>query len=354
MRRPRPTRPGSTTAPGEAPSSGADVPFPEERPRRLRRSEALRRLVRETDLSARRLVLPVFVRDVRRGRRPIEALPGHAQLGLEDLAREAETAAKLGLGGLLIFGLPSVKGPGAPDALDPDGVVPRALRKARAVAGKDLVLIADTCLCGYTDHGHCGVLKADSRAEDGFEVLNDPSLDLLAKAALVQAQAGADLVAPSDMMDGRVGAIRRTLDRAGFQGTGILSYAVKHASAFYGPFRQAAGSAPKRGSRKTYQMDPANAREAVREGLLDEGEGADLLMVKPALAALDLIRAVRERSTLPVAAYSVSGEYAMVAAAARRGWLDEKAAALEVLTAIRRAGADVICTYWAKSAAGWL
>ena len=323
------------------------MPFPEERPRRLRHTEDLRRLVRETDLPVRRLILPVFVRDVRKGRHPIAALPGHAQLGLEDLAWEAETAARLGLGGLLIFGLPSRKGPNAPGAVDPDGVVPRALRAARAAVGKDLVLMADTCLCGYTDHGHCGVLK-------GSEVENDPSLELLAAAALAQAAAGADLVAPSDMMDGRVGAIRRALDRAGFQGTGILSYAVKHASAFYGPFRQAAGSAPKRGDRKGYQMDPANAREAVREALLDEAEGADILMVKPGLPALDLIRAVRESSRLPVAAYSVSGEYAMVAAAARRGWLDERAAALEILTALRRAGADMICTYWAKSVASWL
>jgi len=330
------------------------VPFPEERPRRLRRTEALRRLVRETDLSPRHLVLPVFVRDVRKGRRPIPALPGHAQLGLEDLAREAETAARLGLGGLLIFGLPAGKAPDAPGAVDPDGVVPRALRRARSAVGKDLVLISDTCLCSYTDHGHCGLIRPDQRSEGGFEVMNDPSLQRLAESALAQAAAGADLVAPSDMMDGRVGVLRKALDRGGFANTGILSYAVKHASAFYGPFRQAAGSAPARGDRRSYQMDPANAREAVREALLDEAEGADLLMVKPALSALDLIRAVRERSRLPVAAYSVSGEYAMVAAAARRGWLDERRAAMEILTAIRRAGADVVCTYWAKSAAAWL
>ena len=321
--------------------------FPQERPRRMRRTAALRRLVRETELAPRHLVLPVFVRDVPRGRRPIASLPGHAQLGLEDLAREAGEAARLGLGGILVFGIPAGKDAKASAATAAEGVVPKAIRRVRKAVGDDLVVIADTCLCGYMDHGHCGVLK-------NGQVDNDASLPLLAQAALAQARAGADLVAPSDMMDGRVGAIRAALDREGFPGTGVLSYAAKYASAFYGPFREAAGSAPKSGDRKGYQMDPANAREALREVRLDVQEGADMVMVKPALAYLDVIRRVREAVDVPVAAYAVSGEYAMVSAAATRGWLDERAAALEILTGIRRAGADIVCTYWAKQAARWL
>ena len=347
MRPPWPTRPGSTTAPGPARSS---VPFPEERPRRLRRTAALRRLVRETDFSARQLVLPLFVHEAK-GPKPIASLPGHARLGLDGLAREAEAAAKAGLGGVLLFGIPSRKSADGAGASDPEGLVPRAVRRIRKAVGADLTVITDTCLCAYTDHGHCGIVR---KRPDGFSVDNDASLDRIAAAAVAQARSGADLVAPSDMMDGRVAAIRRALDRAGLAETGILSYAVKFASAFYGPFRDAAGSAPAFGDRRTYQMDPANAREAVREALLDVGEGADLVMVKPALAYLDLVRRVREAVKVPVAAYSVSGEYAMVKAAAAKGWLDEEAAAMEILTGIRRAGADLILTYWAKDAARWL
>lgn len=309
-------------------------------------------MVREAELRPRQLVLPLFALDAAKARRPIASLPGHAQLGLDEIAREAEEAVKLGLGGVLLFGLPKSKDARASGAVDPEGVVPKAVRRIRKAVGDELVVITDTCLCAYMDHGHCGVVRKGPGG--AFTVANDPSLALLAQAAVAQARAGADLVAPSDMMDGRVAALRAALDREGFQDTGILSYAVKFASAFYGPFRDAAHSAPGFGDRRSYQMDPANAREALREARADVAEGADLVMVKPALAYLDLIRRVREAVDVPVAAYAVSGEYAMVAAAAKRGWVDEKAAALEILTGIRRAGAGLVCTYWAKPAARWL
>ncbi|HEU4942881.1 MAG TPA: porphobilinogen synthase [Gaiellaceae bacterium] len=317
--------------------------FPVTRLRRLRSSGALRSLVRETRLDLESLVLPLFVGPATE---PNEALPAMGRFSLEDLVAEAEEARSLGVPAVILFGIPEEKDEQGSGAWDDDGVVQRALRALRAsVPG--LVLLTDVCLCEYTSHGHCGVLEGD-------QVANDPTLELLSRTAVSHAEAGADAVAPSDMMDGRVAAIRGALDDAGFDSTPILSYAAKYASAFYGPFREAAGSAPAFGDRRGYQMDPANVREALRECELDVAEGADVLMVKPALPNLDVIRAVRERFDLPVAAYNVSGEYAMVKAAAASGWMDERQAALESLTAIRRAGADVIVTYWAKDVARWL
>ncbi|HET9324223.1 MAG TPA: porphobilinogen synthase [Gaiellaceae bacterium] len=317
--------------------------FPVTRLRRLRRTGALRSLVRETRLDLDSLVLPLFVGPATE---PNEALPALGRLSVEDLVGDAEETARLGIPAVLLFGVPDEKDEEGSSAWDEDGVVQRALRALRAsVPG--LVLITDVCLCEYTSHGHCGVLA-------GEEVANDETIERLARTAVSHVEAGADAVAPSDMMDGRVGAIRRALDEAGLESTPILSYAAKYASAFYGPFREAADSAPAFGDRRGYQMDPANVREALRECELDVSEGADLVMVKPALPNLDVIRAVRERFDLPVAAYSVSGEYAMVKAAAASSWMDERQAALESLTAIRRAGADVIVTYWAKDVARWL
>ena len=317
--------------------------FPVTRLRRLRSSGALRSLVRETRLDLESLVLPLFVGPATE---PNEALPAMGRFSLEDLVAEAEEVRSLGVPAVILFGIPEEKDEQGSGAWDDEGVVQRALRALRAsVPG--LVLLTDVCLCEYTSHGHCGVLEGD-------QVANDPTLELLSRTAVSHAEAGADSVAPSDMMDGRVAAIRGALDDAGFDSTPILSYAAKYASAFYGPFREAAGSAPAFGDRRGYQMDPANVREALRECELDVAEGADVLMVKPALPNLDVIRAVRERFDLPVAAYNVSGEYAMVKAAAASGWMDERQAALESLTAIRRAGADVIVTYWAKDVARWL
>ncbi|HET8651462.1 MAG TPA: porphobilinogen synthase [Gaiellaceae bacterium] len=317
--------------------------FPVTRLRRLRSSGALRSLVRETRLDLESLVYPLFVGPATE---PNEALPAMGRLSLEDLVREAEDVASLGVPAAILFGIPEEKDDEGSGAWDDEGVVQRALRALRAsVPG--LVLVTDVCLCEYTSHGHCGVLE-------GEQVANDATVELLARTAVSHVEAGADAVAPSDMMDGRVAAIRGALDDAGFESTPILSYAAKYASAFYGPFREAAGSAPAFGDRRGYQMDPANVREALRECELDVAEGADLLMVKPALPNLDVIRAVRERFDVPVAAYNVSGEYAMLKAAAAAGWMDERQAALESLTAIRRAGADVIVTYWAKDVARWL
>jgi porphobilinogen synthase len=313
--------------------------FPENRPRRLRRTEALRRLVRETTLLPSQLVAPLFVCHGTGVRRAIGSMPGHAQLSVDEAAREAETLARRGVGGVILFGLPAKKDPEGREAYDPEGIVPRALRALRK-ATPDLLLWADVCLCEYTDHGHCGLLR-------GQEVDNDRTLPLLARAAAVYAEAGADVVAPSDMMDGRVGAIRRGLDEAGKADTVIVSYAAKYASAFYGPFREAAESAPQFGDRRGYQMDPANSDEALREVALDLDEGADAVMVKPALPYLDVIRRVKDRFGVPVAAYNVSGEFAMIKAAGQLGWMDADRAALESLTAIRRAGADVILTYFA-------
>jgi porphobilinogen synthase len=314
--------------------------FPVTRLRRLRRSGALRSLVRETRLSVEDFVLPVFVAPEPL---PNAALPAMSRFTVEQVAAEAEEAAAVGIQALIVFGIPEEKDDRGSGAWDEDGIVQQALRAIRERVPQ-LVLVTDVCLCEYTSHGHCGVL-------DGEEVANDETLELLARTAVSHVEAGADAVAPSDMMDGRVAALRAALDDAGYDQTPILSYAAKYASAFYGPFREAAGSAPSFGDRRGYQMDPANVREALRECELDVGEGADVLMVKPALPNLDVIRAVRERFDLPVAAYNVSGEYAMIKAAGAAGWMDEQTAALESLTAIKRAGADVIVTYWAKELA---
>jgi porphobilinogen synthase len=317
--------------------------FPVTRLRRLRRTGALRALVRETRLDLADFVLPVFVAPVPL---PNEALPALSRFTVEQVVAEAEECAALGVTALLLFGIPEEKDDQGSGAWDEDGTVQQALRAIRERVPQ-LVLVTDVCLCEYTSHGHCGVL-------DGEEVANDETLELLARTAVSHVEAGADAVAPSDMMDGRVAALRAALDEAGFEATPILSYAAKYASAFYGPFREAAGSAPAFGDRRGYQMDPANLREALRECELDVQEGADVLMVKPALPNLDVIRAVRERFDLPLAAYNVSGEYAMVKAAGAAGWMDEQAAALESLTTIKRAGADVIVSYWAKELARWL
>jgi porphobilinogen synthase len=320
--------------------------FPDVRLRRLRRTEALRRLVRETHLQADHLVLPLFVRPGEGVRHPIPSMPGHFQLSVDELVRECREAADLGVPAVLLFGIPSGKDAVGSEAYALDGIIQRAVRALKA-ALPGLLVITDVCLCEYTSHGHCGVLKDD-------EVDNDATLELLARMAVSHARAGADLVAPSDMMDGRVGAIRRALDEAGFERTPIMAYSAKYASAFYGPFREAAESAPQFGDRRGYQMDPANADEALHEVELDLEEGADIIMVKPALAYLDVIWRVKKEFGVPVAAYNVSGEFAMVKAAARAGWLDERRVALEVLTAIRRAGADILITYFAKDAARWL
>ena len=297
-------------------------------------------MVRETRLSPEQLVYPLFIAPGTGVRREIGSLPGCFHLSADEAAREAREVEALGIGGVILFGLPREKDALGSEGYADDGVVQKAVATIRAEC-RELVVMTDVCLCEYTSHGHCGVV-------DGAEVLNDPTLDLLAKMAVSHARAGAHVVAPSDMMDGRVGAIRRALDHAGFADTAILAYAAKYASAFYGPFREAADSTPQFGDRRGYQMDPANVREALREVRLDVEEGADMVMVKPALPYLDVIRAVRECSDRPVAAYNVSGEYAMVKAAAARGWIDEARIVKETLTSIRRAGADVILTYHAK------
>ena len=321
-------------------------PRPVVRPRRLRRTPALRRLVRETRIHPSMLVAPLFVRPGSGVREPIGSLPGHSRLSPDVAADEAERLATLGVGGVILFGLPSAKDPQGAEAWAEDGIVQDSLRRMR---DRDLpiVLLADTCLCEYTDHGHCGPLRADGSVD------NDAALASLARAAVAQAAAGADLVAPSAMMDGQVAAIRAALDRSGLADVGILAYAAKAASAFYGPFREAADSTPAHGDRRGYQLDPANGREALRELALDAAEGADVLMVKPALPMLDVIAAARARFDLPIAAYQVSGEYAMLAAAAQRGWLDERRATLETLTGIVRAGASIVISYAAESIARW-
>jgi porphobilinogen synthase len=306
----------------------------------------LRALVQETALRPERFVFPMFVRSGRGVREPIPSLPGHGRLSVDEAVREAESVVTLGIPSILLFGLPDTKDAVGTGAYDDHGVVQQAVRALRA-ALPDLVIITDVCLCEYTSHGHCGVVR------DGA-VDNDATLELLARTAASHAAAGADIVAPSAMMDGQVGALRRALDGAGMSQTAILSYSAKYASAFYGPFRDAAGSAPQFGDRRAYQMDPANAREAEHEIALDLAEGADAVMVKPALAYLDVISRVRRAVAVPLAAYNVSGEYALVKAAAARGWVDERAAVLEILTAIARAGADIIVTYHAKEAASWL
>ena len=320
--------------------------FPIHRPRRLRRSEALRGFVRETNLSTTGLVYPLFVCPGTGVRQEVGSMPGVFQLSVDRAVEECREIADLGIPAVILFGLPEHKDETGSEAASSTGAVQRAIDAIRK-AKLNLLVITDVCLCEYTSHGHCGVVK------DG-EVLNDPSIDLLANAALSHARAGADMVAPSDMMDGRVGAIRKKLDANGFTDVAILSYAAKYASAFYGPFREAAESTPQFGDRRSYQMDPANAREALREVALDLGEGADIIMVKPALPYLDVIRAVRERFDVPVAAYNVSGEFSMVKAAARNGWIDEQRIVLEIMTGIQRAGASIVLTYHAKDLARWL
>jgi porphobilinogen synthase len=315
--------------------------------RRLRASAGLRGLVRETELRAGQLVLPLFVSETANDREPIATMPGVERLPVAAAVQEAREAAALGVAAVMLFGVPAEKDEQGSGAWDEGGVVQLAVRAIKA-AVPELLVMTDVCLCEFTSHGHCGLLREDGSVE------NDGTVELLARTAVSHARAGADVVAPSDMMDGRVGAIREELDGEGFSDTPILAYSAKFASAFYGPFREAADSAPAFGDRRGYQMDPANGREAVREALLDLEEGADMVMVKPALAYGDLIRAVKEATRLPVAAYNVSGEYAMVKAAAAAGCLDERAAVLEILTSLRRAGADTIITYHAKDAARWL
>ncbi|HEX3212133.1 MAG TPA: porphobilinogen synthase [Actinomycetota bacterium] len=329
------------------------APFPVGRPRRLRRSRVLRELVREHELSRRDLVAPLFVKEGISQAVPIASMPGHAQHTLESLRKEAAELAGLGVPALLLFGIPAAKDAEGSQAWAPEGIIQRALRALRADLGDDVALIADLCLCEYTDHGHCGVLAPANPGAigEGPVVANDPTLELYRRVAVAQAEAGASVVAPSGMMDGQVGAIRGALDEAGFADTPILAYAAKYASGLYGPFREAAEGAPRFGDRTGYQMDPANGDEALREVALDVAEGADMVMVKPALAYLDVLWRVKQTFGLPTAAYHVSGEYAMVKAAAERGWVDGDRVMLEVLTSIRRAGADLVVTYFARDAA---
>ena len=320
--------------------------FPDYRPRRLRRNEAFRRMIRETSLSTDDLILPLFAIGGKNVKNAIEAMPGHYQLSVDNLINEAKTAVALGIPAIMVFGVPDKKDPLGTGAYAKDGIVQKAVRELKNKL-PELVVITDVCLCQYTDHGHCGIV------EKGV-IDNDASLELIAKTALSHAKAGADMVAPSDMMDGRVAEIRGALDDGGYTDIPIMSYAVKYCSAFYGPFRQAAHSAPQFGDRKTYQMDPANALEAIREAGMDVEEGADILMVKPALPYLDIIYRVREEFDLPVAAYNVSGEYAMIKAAEQKGWVDGKKVMMESLLSIKRAGADMILTYFAQEAASLL
>jgi porphobilinogen synthase len=312
------------------------------RPRRLRRSDAIRSLVRETKLTRDDFVLPLFVCPGTGVRREIPSMPGVHNLSIDETTKEVSAAYDLGVRSVILFGLPESKDELASGAYAEDGIVQRAIRSIRQ-SSPEMIVMADTCLCEYTSHGHCGVVR-------GGEVLNDESLELLARTALSQAEAGADVVAPSAMMDGQVGAIRETLDSSGFENIAVMAYAVKYASGFYGPFREAADSAPAFGDRRAYQMDPPNAREAMREAELDYSEGADILMVKPATVYLDVLKMVRDRFDLPLAAYHVSGEYALIKAAAQNGWIDEERVMLETLTSIKRAGADIILTYYARDA----
>ncbi len=317
--------------------------FPSYRPRRVRKNEQIRRMVRETRLSVDNLIYPMFAIHGKKVKKEIPSMPGNFQLSVENLVREARTVHKLGIPAVILFGIPKTKDAVGSGAYDEHGIIQTAVRALKDKI-PELIVITDVCLCEYTDHGHCGIVEKG-------EILNDPTLELLAKEAVSHARAGADIVAPSDMMDGRVGAIREALDEEGFDDTPILSYAVKYASGFYGPFRDAAESTPDFGDRASHQMDPANTREAMREAEMDVSEGADMLMVKPALPYLDIIYRVKEEFDLPVAAYNVSGEFSMIKAAAKKGWLDEKRVMMESLISIRRAGADMILTYWAKEAA---
>jgi len=322
------------------------MPFPSTRMRRLRRTEALRSLVRETELSPRHLIQPLFVVAGENVREGVDSMPGVERFSISELVAEATEIASVGVGSVLLFGVPASKDESGSSAYDDEGVVQMAVRALKE-AHPDLTVITDVCLCEYTSHGHCGFVR------DG-EVDNDITVELLAKVAISHAEAGADAVAPSDMMDGRVGTIRHQLDEEGHSAVPIIAYSAKYSSAFYGPFRDAAESTPEFGDRRGYQMDPANAAEAVREAELDLEEGADMLMVKPATPYLDVVRRVKEATGAPLAAYHVSGEYSMLKAAAEQGWIDERAAVLETLTSIRRAGADAIITYYAKEAAAWL
>ncbi len=317
--------------------------FPITRMRRLRISEPVRRMVRETTLSADNLVYPIFAQEGKGVADEIKSMPGIFRLSVDKLAKEAKEAKALGIPAVILFGIPDKKDDIGSEAYNTDGIVQRAIKEIKNAA-PELVVITDVCICEYTSHGHCGVVR-------GEEILNDPTLPVLAKIAISHAKAGADMVAPSDMMDGRIGEVRKGLDEKGFSNTAIISYAVKYASAFYGPFRDACDSSPQFGDRKTYQMDPANRREAIREAELDIEEGADIIMVKPAMAYLDIVREVRDTFDIPIAAYNVSGEYAMLVAAAERGWIDRDRTIIELLTNIRRAGADLIFTYFAKEAA---
>lgn len=320
--------------------------FPLHRPRRLRRTEKIRGLVRENRLTTAGFIYPMFVCPGTKVRNEVSSMPGIYQQSADQIVEECREVESLGISGVILFGLPESKDPQGKSSLAADGVVQRAIEGIKK-AKLDLLVITDVCLCEYTDHGHCGVL-------DGSEIINDPTLEILSDQALSHARAGADLVAPSDMMDGRVGAIRAKLDKNNFTNVTIMAYSAKYCSGFYGPFREAAQSAPQFGDRRSYQMDPANAREALKEVAMDLDEGADIVMVKPALAYLDMIRRVREEVDVPVAAYNVSGEYSMVKAAASKGWVDEKRIVLEILTGIQRAGAEIILTYHAKDVARWL
>ncbi len=317
--------------------------FPSYRPRRVRKNETIRKMVRETRLSVENLIYPMFAIYGKNVKKEIPSMPGNYQLSVENLIKEARAVHQLGIPAVILFGIPEVKDAVGSGAYDDKGIIQRAvLALKEKVPG--LMVITDVCLCEYTDHGHCGLVEKG-------EILNDPTLELLAREAVSHARAGADMVAPSDMMDGRVGVIREALDEDGYDEIPIMSYAIKYASGFYGPFRDAAESTPEFGDRATHQMDPANSREAMREAEMDVAEGADILMVKPALPYLDIIYRVKEELDLPVAAYNVSGEFSMIKAAAQKGWLDEERVMMESLTAIRRAGADMILTYWAKEAA---
>jgi porphobilinogen synthase len=333
--------------------------FPIYRPRRLRQNPKLRALVRETELSVGDLVMPLFVREGSRLRKPISSMPGQFQLSVDELVKESERAVKLGVPAVILFGIPDKKDDKASGAYATNGIVSKAVRALKKEL-PELIVICDVCLCEYMSHGHCGVVRKARKLSGAgvpareFIIDNDASLALLAKSSVAYAAAGADIIAPSDMMDGRVAAIRAALDETGFVDTPIMSYAAKFASAYYGPFREAAESPPQFGDRRTYQMDYANAEEALREVALDIEEGADIVMVKPALGYQDLIWRVKEKFRYPVACYNVSGEYAMLKAAAQNGWLDEKQAVLEMLTGFRRSGADIILTYWAQQAAKWL
>lgn len=319
------------------------MPFPIHRPRRLRRTESLRRLVRETHLQPSNFIYPLFLVPGEGKRKPISSMPGNFQLSLDEAVKECQEAHTLGLGGVILFGIPDHKDEQASGAYDPDGIVQQGIRAIKR-AVPDLLVVTDVCNCEYTSHGHCGKIVAD-------DVDNDATLDWLARSALSHARAGADIVAPSDMMDGRVAAIRDALDAEGFSNTPIMSYAAKYASGFYGPFREAAESTPQFGDRRSYQMDPPNTREALLEMDLDLEEGADILMVKPAMAYLDIIAKARELYDVPIAAYQVSGEFSMIMAAVERGWIDKDRVMMESLTAIKRAGASIILTYFAKDAA---